>query len=105
MTVGKAIDTLSKEEFDLWFKRKMRRLELISRIIVVIVLAVSALSVTFCIVEAVECFLGDDAWPTGLFLSVLILWGISVLWRYSSQQEEDRRRQQYEEAGRTEYYS
>ena len=61
--------------------------------------------VIFWTVEFVAFFCGEDSWPTGLFLSALILYCLSMYWRYSSQQAEDRQRLRDEEHRRTVYYS
>jgi hypothetical protein len=68
-------------------------------------LAIAIGSIVFWTIEFVSFFRGEDAWPSGLFLSALILYCLSVAWRYSSQQAEDRRRQRDEEDRRTVYYS
>ncbi len=62
-------------------------------------------NVIFWTLEFVSFFCGDDSWPSGLFLSGLILYCLSMCWRYSSQQAADRRRQRDEEESRIVYYS
>jgi len=48
--------------------------------------------ILFFTMITVQQFCGDDAWPSGLFLGLLVLYFLSVLWRYSDQQAAERRR-------------
>ena len=70
--------SISDEEWE----RRIRRRSLLLAVALWIVLSCAAVSIVYWTVQLVALFCGDNSWPSGVFIGLLVLYSISVYWRY-----------------------
>jgi hypothetical protein len=104
MSVDEALRSLSKEEFDLWFQKRVERRSRNLRIQVNVVMCILAAITLACAVFVVTTFCGDDAWEEGLFLGFLANYCLIGYWRYWEQKNEDETQQEYAEFDDREFF-
>jgi len=82
MTFHQAYASLGREEFDAWFERRLRRRSMIWGAVGWGCLGIAAATIVYWTVQLVALVCGDDSWPSGVFIGLLVLYSISVYWRY-----------------------
>jgi sterol desaturase/sphingolipid hydroxylase (fatty acid hydroxylase superfamily) len=73
---------LLRSGFGAWLTRRTRRRGIMLKAFLVVLYTAFGLAVILYTVVAVAYFRGNDSWPTGIGLALLILYFLRTCWQY-----------------------